>query len=152
MQARALRARPLLHVWLGVGMVSGCASWHTVPVSPRELVADARPGSVRVRQPDGARVVIARPEIVGDSLVDLRGHQPVGVGLGDVTEIAVRRTSAPQDGRAGPRHPRAAVRDHRWCVRAGRRLPFRRRGLGRALAVLVGEQVPVSNPGRAPVG
>ncbi len=98
MQARALRARPLLHVWLGVGMVSGCASWHTVPVSPRELVADARPGSVRVRQPDGARVVIARPEIVGDSLVDLRGHQPVGVGLGDVTEIAVRRTSALKTG------------------------------------------------------
>lgn len=98
MQARALRARPLLHVWLGVGMVSGCASWHTVPVSPRELVADARPGSVRVRQPDGARVVIARPEIVGDSLVGLRGHQPVGVGLGDVTEIAVRRTSALKTG------------------------------------------------------
>jgi hypothetical protein len=83
MQARVLRAWPLVPVWLGVGMASGCSSWHTVPVSPQELVADARPGSVRVRQPDGTRLVIA---------------QPVGVGLGDVTEIAVRRTSALKTG------------------------------------------------------
>jgi hypothetical protein len=98
MRALVPRAWPLVHVWLGVGMASGCSSWHTVPVSPRELVADARPGSVRVVQPDGTRLVIGRPQIAGDSLVGLRGHRPVGVGLGDVTEIAVRRTSVLRTG------------------------------------------------------
>lgn len=98
MQALALRAWPLVHVWLGVGMASGCGSWHAVPVSPQELVADARPGRVRVTQADGTRLVIGRPQIVGDSLVGLHGHQPVGVGLRDVTEIAVRRTSALKTG------------------------------------------------------
>lgn len=98
MREVALRASPLVHVWLGVGMASGCSSWHTVPVSPRALVADARPDRVRVTEPDGTRLVIAQPQVVGDSLVGLRGHRPVGVGLGDVTEIAVRRTSALKTG------------------------------------------------------
>jgi hypothetical protein len=63
-------------------------------VAPQQLVADTRPGAARVRQPDGTRLVIARPQIVGDSLTGSSGCGPVGVVSSDVTEIAVRRTSA----------------------------------------------------------
>ncbi|HSB56084.1 MAG TPA: hypothetical protein VLD58_17105 [Gemmatimonadales bacterium] len=98
MRAHALRARPLVHVGLGAGLASGCSSWHTVPVAPQQLVAETRPGAVRVRQPGGTRLVIARPQIVGDSLTGSSGRGPVGVGSSDVTENAVRRTSALKTG------------------------------------------------------
>lgn len=98
MRAHAVRARPLVHVWLGLGMTSGCSSWHTVPVTPQQSVADTRPGAVRVRRPDGTRLVIARPQIVGDSLTGSGGRRPVSVGLSDVTEIAVRRSSTLKTG------------------------------------------------------
>jgi hypothetical protein len=74
---------------------SGCMHWKTQSAFP-EVVAGKHPSRVRVTRGDGSRVVLLRPEVLGDSLVGApagrsrSGGRPA-VALADVSEVALRR-------------------------------------------------------------
>jgi hypothetical protein len=73
---------------------SACMHWKVQDALP-EQVATRRPYEVRVTRDDGSRVVLRRPEIVGDTLYGAaRGRTAAprpGVALADVSEVALRR-------------------------------------------------------------
>ena len=72
---------------------SACMHWKTQSALP-EVVAGKHPS--RVTRGDGSRVVLLRPEVLGDSLVGApagrsrSGGRPA-VALPDVSEVALRR-------------------------------------------------------------
>jgi hypothetical protein len=77
---------------------SGCAHWKVQSATPEQVVSARRPFQVRVTRDDGSRVVLRRPEIVGDTLYGAPrggrtsvGSQRPAVALTDVREVAVRR-------------------------------------------------------------
>ena len=75
--------------------------WKTQSVAPERVVSEARAEAVRVTKPDGTRLVLPQPEIVGDTLFGVRrdvwprdGRPLPAVALADVRAIAVRRVDA----------------------------------------------------------
>lgn len=74
---------------------AGCTHWKTQSVTPREVIAARHPERVRVSGADGRRVVLERPEIVGDTLYGaMRGRGPSArpaVALPDIETLAIRR-------------------------------------------------------------
>lgn len=87
---------------LGVlGLHAGaCMSWKTQPVSPDQVVAK-QPDQVRVTLESGSRIVIARPAIIGDSLIGTppgadtkRIAQRLAVPLSDIRSVEVQRVNA----------------------------------------------------------
>ena len=75
--------------------------WKTQSVAPERVVTEARAEAVRVTKPDGTRLVLHQPEIVGDTLFGVRrdvwprdGRPRPAVALADVRAIAVRRVDA----------------------------------------------------------
>jgi hypothetical protein len=78
---------------------SACTHWRVQSAFPEQVVS-RRPHKVRVTRNDSSRIVLRRPEIVGDTLYgaprDRRpaaGSPPPAVALTDVSEVAVRRVS-----------------------------------------------------------
>ena len=78
---------------------SGCTHWKVQAAFPEQVVS-RRPQKVRVTRNDSSRIVLRRPEIVGDTaygaLRDGRtaaGSPRPAVALTDVSEVAVRRVS-----------------------------------------------------------
>lgn len=78
---------------------SACTHWKVQSAFPEQVVS-RRPQKVRVTRNDSSRVVLRRPEIVGDMLYGaLRdgrtaaGSPRPAVALTDVSEVAVRRVS-----------------------------------------------------------
>ena len=86
------RYRPLALLLL-VLHLGGCMTWRPIAVSPRQVIEEEQPSSVRVTQPDGILIVLHDPAIRNDSIV---GTDEEGVvrqmGLDDGA-IAVRRVS-----------------------------------------------------------
>ena len=84
-----------------VAHLVGCTAWEPVGVGPSELVQGERPESIRVHYADGQQVVLTRPSLRNDSIVDLdpgpcsaracdrRGAAP----LDGITTVEVRRVS-----------------------------------------------------------
>ena len=68
------------------------------PVEPAGFIREQSPDKVRITRPDSTTIVVNRPAVVGDSIVQLP-RDPAGpapqdrpaVALGDVRGIAVRR-------------------------------------------------------------
>ena len=78
---------------------SACTHWKVQSAFPEQVVS-RRPQKVRVTRNDSSRIVLRRPEIVGDTvygaLRDGRtaaGSPRPAVALTDVSEVAVRRVS-----------------------------------------------------------
>jgi hypothetical protein len=76
---------------------SACTHWKLQSAFPEQVVS-RRPQKVRVTRNDSSRIVLRRPEIVGDTvygaLRDGRtaaGSPRPAVALTDVSEVAVRR-------------------------------------------------------------
>jgi len=46
---------------------AGCTSWHVESAAPAEVIA-RQPAQIRIRRPDGQRVVVHAPRIAGDSI------------------------------------------------------------------------------------
>lgn len=104
--------------------LAACTSWHVEQASPQALLDAQHPSRLRVTRRDGARIVLAHPSMVGDTLVggsqghsprvtpaqttlahsSLLGDTPVGaargrstrVAVADIASLAVRRGSAPR--------------------------------------------------------
>ena len=79
---------------------SACAHWKVQSAFPEQVVSAGRPQQVRVTRDDGSRMVLRRPEIVGDTLYGAPRNGRAGAGsprpavaLTDVSELAVRRVN-----------------------------------------------------------
>jgi hypothetical protein len=78
---------------------SACTHWKVQSAFPEQVVS-RRPQRVRVTRNDSSRIVLRRPEIVGDTLYGVprdgraaaESPRPA-VALADVREVAVRRVS-----------------------------------------------------------
>jgi hypothetical protein len=75
--------------------------WRTQSVAPEWLVRERRGAELRVTTRDGTRLVLHRPELVGDTLFGAPpdtwprdGRPRPAVALADVREVAVRRFNA----------------------------------------------------------
>jgi hypothetical protein len=53
---------------LGV-FLAGCTTWRPTTVSPKQVIEEEQPSSVRVTQTDGTLLVLSNPSIVNDSIV-----------------------------------------------------------------------------------
>jgi hypothetical protein len=64
-----------------------------VHVSPSDLLSSEPPSKIRITRADKSRVVLHKPQLVGDTLLDGRsGHDlPAKVSLDEVAEVQVRR-------------------------------------------------------------
>ena len=78
---------------------SACTHWKAQSAFPEQVVS-RRPQRVRVTRNDSSRIVLRRPEIVGDTLYGTpRDGRPAtgsprpAIALTDVSEVAVRRVS-----------------------------------------------------------
>ena len=49
--------------------MQACTEWSIAPLSPREVIVQERPETVRATLHDGRRLVVARPSIAGDSIL-----------------------------------------------------------------------------------
>jgi hypothetical protein len=79
---------------------SACTHWKVQSAFPEQVVS-RRPQRVRVTRNDSSRIVLRRPEIVGDTLYGAprdgraaAGSPRPAVPLIDVSEVAVRRVNA----------------------------------------------------------
>jgi len=54
---------------LCVLQLAGCATWQPSRTSPRELIENQRPRSVRVRAAGGTPIVVHQPRVEGSSIV-----------------------------------------------------------------------------------
>ena len=78
---------------------SACTHWKVQSAFPEQVVS-RRPHKVRVTRNDSSRVVLRRPEIVGDTVYGIprggrtaAGSARPAVALTDVSEVAVRRVN-----------------------------------------------------------
>ncbi len=82
-----MRTHALLLMLLATG---GCTRWRVVNVSPEAL--NQAPAQARVTLPDGSRVIVQEPLILGDSLHGVRspgGSDSIAVPLSRVERLAV---------------------------------------------------------------
>lgn len=92
-RARRLTALVQLTVFL-----PACSSWIVEPVTPSDLVQTQHPRSVRITQIDHSHLTLDKPEIRSDTLYGSTSsangelREPTGIALGDIDEIAVRKT------------------------------------------------------------
>ena len=94
MTLRPSRVR-LMGVTLALlGQLNACTSWRVQSVTPEQLFARETPKQVRVQRSDATRMVLKRPQLVGDSLVGRTSGGTAAVYVRDVSEIAVRRPDA----------------------------------------------------------
>jgi hypothetical protein len=98
-RAYALLGRITLLAALGLH-AGACMSWKTQPVSPDQVVAK-NPDQVRVTLGNGSRIVVARPTIIGDSLIGTApGSDPKPamprrvIPLSDIRSVQVQRVNA----------------------------------------------------------
>ena len=78
---------------------SACTHWKVQSAFPEQVVS-RRPQRVRVTRNDSSRIVLRRPEMVGDTLYGAPRDRPAvagrprpAVALADVSEVAVRRVN-----------------------------------------------------------
>jgi hypothetical protein len=78
---------------------SACTHWKVQSAFPEQVVS-RRPQRVRVTRNDSSRIVLRRPDIVGDTLYGAprdgraaAGRPRPAVALTDVSEVAVRRVN-----------------------------------------------------------
>ena len=78
---------------------SACTHWKVQSAFPEQVVS-RRPQRVRVTRNDSSRIVVRRPDIVGDTLYGAprdgraaAGSPRPAVALTDVSEVAVRRVN-----------------------------------------------------------
>ena len=84
---------------LAAWCLSACTHWKVQSAYPEQVVS-RRPQRVRVTRNDSSRIVLRRPDIVGDTLYGARrdgraaAESPrPAVALTDVSEVAVRRVN-----------------------------------------------------------
>ena len=83
---------------LTVGL-TGCHSWRTQTVSPREVVETQHPPRIRVSLTSKSELTLEAPEIQGDTLFghvgeDPKTRKPIGLPLSVVEQVAVRQSDA----------------------------------------------------------
>ena len=84
-------------VMLGPVLLSGCKSWQPTTLSPRQVIADSAPSSVRVTDVDGGTWTVPNPVMRNDSIVtsntDPMGRPSLAVGVpyADVNSLEVQR-------------------------------------------------------------
>ena len=79
--------------------LTGCHTWRTQTVSPREVVETQQPQRVRVSLTSQSQLVLESPEIQGDTLFghvgeDPKTRKPIGLPLSVVEQVAVRQSDA----------------------------------------------------------
>lgn len=107
----ALRCRSLAMLMLVV-FLAGCTTWRPTTVSPRVLIEEEQPSSIRVTRTDGTSQVLNSPIIVNDSIavVEEQGCEVSDAGggrfncveteprvlmpLDEVRAVEVRRSSS----------------------------------------------------------
>lgn len=84
------RYRRAIAVLLAPAVVTACQTWRVAELAPRPLVETKAPSRIRVTTPDGLRIEVAEPHVVGDSILGRHdGHNgpAVAVALADVTRV-----------------------------------------------------------------
>ena len=95
-QASSTRLGLILQLTL---CLSGCHTWRTQSVSPREVVETQRPQRIRVSLASQSQLTLEVPEIQGDTLFghvgeDPKNRKPIGLPLSVVKQVAVRQSDA----------------------------------------------------------
>ena len=67
---------------------AGCATWRVETASPRSLIVDEQPRSVRILLKDSTEVLIANPVIRSDSIAGVVRIQ-AGIGGGPLQDLTV---------------------------------------------------------------
>jgi hypothetical protein len=70
--------------------MAACSAWRVEQVSPAHLVTEKSPHEVRITRVGQASLVVAKPTIVGDSLIGVAQGATRAVPLADITAIATR--------------------------------------------------------------
>lgn len=68
MRTRVPLARRFIAAFL-LGLLTGCQSWHPTTLSPRALIPEERPSSVRITLTNGAIITVMDPAMRNDSIV-----------------------------------------------------------------------------------
>jgi len=84
---------PRMACALFVIQMAACSSWRVEQVPPAQLVTEKSPHEVRISRVGQAPLVVAKPTIVGDSLIGVAQGATHGVPLADITTIATRQGS-----------------------------------------------------------
>lgn len=79
--------------------LTGCQSWRTQSISPREVVETQHPRRIRVSLASQSQLELEAPEIQGDTLFghvgeDPKSRKPIGLPLSVVEQVAVRQSDA----------------------------------------------------------
>jgi hypothetical protein len=73
------------------GATGSCTHWKTQSVIPAEYVGARQPRVVRISRTDGRRLVLHRPEVVGDTMYSAPPGRKPAVPVSEIETIAVRR-------------------------------------------------------------
>ncbi|MFC1639226.1 hypothetical protein ACFL3B_00515 [Gemmatimonadota bacterium] len=88
------RVRRLVACMLLPTMLAACMTWKTQDVSPRQLVNEQQPDTVRVTLADGTRFTLGTPGVSGDTIFGNVASERMVFPFDDVAELSVRGTSA----------------------------------------------------------
>jgi hypothetical protein len=82
---------------LAAGLVCACKSWQAPRITPREVIRQRQPTSIRVLRTDSTRIEVRSPRVVGDSLVGLRVEPSssdsgrLAIPLSQVSQVTIRQ-------------------------------------------------------------
>jgi hypothetical protein len=86
-------------VMLGVLFLPACKAWKPTTVSPRQVILESRPSSIRITDVDGRAWTVRNPMIRNDSIVTSntdpigRPTAAAGIPYADVNALEVQRFS-----------------------------------------------------------
>jgi hypothetical protein len=88
---RPYRCRRLV-VWLLLSSgLAGCTRWEVQELTPQQVITEMKPMRIRVIRTDSARLVFARPQIAGDSVIGSVPGRRMSVPLSEVVGISVQK-------------------------------------------------------------
>lgn len=83
---------------LAATLFTACTQWQVQDVPTQQLVTTQHPRSIRVTRPDSSKVVLADPQVVGDTLYGTETGKGAasayrnGIPLGDIAHVSIRRS------------------------------------------------------------
>ena len=88
-RSHVLAMAPLASLLL---VLSGCSHWRVHQPGPASLISQRNPERVQVVARDSTRLLLDRPQVVGDSLVGTADGARVALALTDIATVSERRT------------------------------------------------------------
>jgi hypothetical protein len=78
-------------------LAAGCASWHTQPLTPQQVVSEMHPKRIRLTLTDSSVLVLKHPQISGDSIAGKINGTRRAVASDRIARTDVRVPHEPKD-------------------------------------------------------